>query len=54
MNVILLERVDKLGQIGDLVNVKSDMREIFLLQRVKPFASEENIKIFEDKKSNRR
>ena len=53
MNVILLERVDKLGQIGDLVTVKSGYARNFLLPKGKAvFASEENIKIFEDKKLN--
>ena len=52
MNVILLERVDKLGQIGDLVTVKSGYARNFLLPKGKAvFASEENIKIFEDKKA---
>ena len=52
MNIILLERVDKLGQIGDLVNVKSGYARNFLLPKGKAvFASEENIKIFEDKKT---
>jgi large subunit ribosomal protein L9 len=52
MNIILLERVDKLGQIGDLVTVKSGYARNFLLPKGKAvFASEENIKIFEDKKA---
>ena len=52
MNVILLERVDKLGQIGDLVTVKSGYARNFLLPKGKAvFASKENIKIFEDKKA---
>ena len=52
MNVILLERVDKLGQIGDLVTVKSGYARNFLLPKGKAvFASEENIKFFEDKKA---
>ena len=52
MNIILLERVDKLGQIGDLVTVKSGYARNFLLPKGKAvFASEENIKIFEDKKT---
>ena len=52
MNVILLERVDKLGQIGDLVTVKSGYARNFLLPKGKAvFASKENIKIFEDKKN---
>ena len=52
MNIILLERVDKLGQIGDLVTVKSGYARNFLLPKGKAvFASEENIKFFEDKKA---
>ena len=52
MNIILLERLDKLGQIGDLVTVKSGYARNFLLPKGKAvFASKENIKIFEDKKA---
>ena len=52
MNIILLERIEKLGQIGDLVNVKSGYARNYLLPQGKAiFASKENIKIFEDKKA---
>ena len=52
MNIILLERVEKLGQIGDLVSVKSGYARNFLLPQGKAiFASKENIKIFEEKKA---
>ena len=52
MNIILLERIEKLGQIGDLVKVKSGYARNFLLPKGKAvFASKENIKIFEDKKA---
>ena len=52
MNIILLERVEKLGQIGDLVSVKSGYARNFLLPQGKAvFASKKNIKIFEDKKA---
>ena len=52
MNIILLERIDKLGQIGDLVSVKSGYARNFLLPQGKAvFASKENIQIFEDKKA---
>ena len=52
MNIILLERIEKLGQIGDLVNVKSGHARNFLLPQGKAvFASKNNIKIFEDKKA---
>ena len=49
---ILLERIEKLGQIGDLVKLKSGYARNFLLPKGKAvFASKENIKIFEDKKA---
>jgi len=52
MNIILLERVEKLGQIGDLVSVKSGYARNFLLPQGKAiFASKENINIFKEKKS---
>ena len=52
MNIILLERIEKLGQIGDLVKVKSGYARNFLLPQGKAvFASKENIKIFEDRKA---
>ncbi len=52
MNIILLERIEKLGQIGDLVKVKSGYARNFLLPSGKAvFASKENIKILEDKKA---
>ena len=37
MEIILLERVDKLGQMGDLVNVKSGYARNFLLPQGKPY-----------------
>ena len=52
MNIILLERVEKLGQIGDLVSVKSGYARNFLLPKGKAiFASKENINVFEERKS---
>ena len=52
MNIILLERVEKLGQMGELVSVKSGYARNFLLPQGKAvFASKENIKIFEERKS---
>jgi large subunit ribosomal protein L9 len=52
MNIILLERVEKLGQIGDLVSVKSGFARNYLLPQGKAvFASKENIKLFEERKS---
>ena len=51
MNIILLERVEKLGQIGDLVSVKPGYGRNFLLPKGKAvFASKENIKNFEEQK----
>jgi large subunit ribosomal protein L9 len=52
MDVILLERVDKLGNIGDVVNVKPGFARNFLLPRHKALrASEANRKRFEANRS---
>ena len=52
MEIILLERVDKLGQMGDLVTVKSGYARNFLLPQGKAvFASQDNIKYFEEQKA---
>ena len=52
MNIILLERIEKLGQMGELVSVKSGYARNFLLPKGKAvFASKQNIKMFEEKKS---
>ena len=52
MNIILLERIEKLGQMGELVTVKSGYARNFLLPQGKAvFASKQNIKIFEEKKA---
>tara|TARA_B100001063_G_C16681886_1_gene512215 strand:- start:492 stop:1151 length:660 start_codon:yes stop_codon:yes gene_type:complete len=52
MNIILLERVEKLGQMGEMVSVKSGYARNFLLPQGKAvFASKENIKMFEERKS---
>ena len=52
MNVILLERIEKLGQMGELVSVKSGYARNFLLPKGKAvFASKQNIKMFEERKS---
>jgi large subunit ribosomal protein L9 len=51
MEIILLERVEKLGQMGELVTVKSGYARNFLLPQGKAvFASKNNIKEFEDRK----
>ena len=48
MEVILLERVEKLGAIGDVVNVKNGFARNFLLPRKKALrANEANRKLFE-------
>ncbi|OYU14684.1 MAG: 50S ribosomal protein L9 [Alphaproteobacteria bacterium PA4] len=48
MEIILLERVEKLGMIGDIVNVKPGFARNFLLPRGKALrASEANKKKFE-------
>jgi large subunit ribosomal protein L9 len=48
MDVILLERVEKLGQIGDIVTVKTGFARNFLLPRKKALrANAANKKIFE-------
>ena len=52
MQVILLERVSKLGQMGDVVDVKPGYARNFLLPQGKAqTASETNIKAFEKQKS---
>jgi large subunit ribosomal protein L9 len=48
MKVILLERVERLGGLGDVVNVKDGFARNFLLPRSKALrASEANLKVFE-------
>ncbi|MEE9318281.1 MAG: 50S ribosomal protein L9, partial [Rhodospirillales bacterium] len=48
MEVILLERIDKLGQMGDVVNVKPGYARNFLLPQKKALrATETNKKHFE-------
>ena len=52
MKVVLLERVQKLGQMGDIVDVRSGYARNFLLPFRKALrATEQNIKYFEDQKS---
>jgi large subunit ribosomal protein L9 len=52
MQVILLERVAKLGQMGDVVDVKSGYARNYLLPQGKALsASEANIKGFESQKA---
>ncbi|MFC1672904.1 50S ribosomal protein L9 [Pseudomonadota bacterium] len=53
MQVILLERVEKLGQMGDQVNVKPGFARNFLLPRGKALrATEANKKVFEGKRAH--
>jgi large subunit ribosomal protein L9 len=48
MKVILLERVERLGVLGDLVNVKDGFARNFLLPRAKALrATSANLKVFE-------
>jgi large subunit ribosomal protein L9 len=52
MDVILLERVEKLGAIGDIVTVKNGFARNFLLPRGKALrANESNKKLFEANKA---
>lgn len=51
MQVILLERIEKLGQMGDVVSVKPGYARNYLLPRKKALrATEENKKVFEKQK----
>ncbi|MEL6800675.1 MAG: 50S ribosomal protein L9 [Pseudomonadota bacterium] len=52
MQVILLERVAKLGQMGEVVTVKDGYARNFLLPQKKAlWASDANLKAFEDQKA---
>ncbi|CAM3098315.1 50S ribosomal protein L9 [Paracoccus nototheniae] len=52
MQVILMERVAKLGQMGEVVNVKQGFARNYLLPQGKAMrASEANIKAFEGRKA---
>lgn len=52
MDIILLERVAKLGQMGDVVSVKEGYARNFLLPQGKALrANEVNVKAFEDQKA---
>ena len=52
MKIVLLERINKLGQMGDIVDVKSGYARNFLLPLKKALrATEENIAYFKEKKS---
>ncbi len=52
MEVILLERIENLGQMGDVVNVKPGYARNFLLPRKKALrATEDNRRHFEDQRA---
>ena len=52
MKVILLDKIIRLGDIGDVVNVKSGFaRNFHIPQKKAMFANDENIKIVEAKKA---
>jgi large subunit ribosomal protein L9 len=47
MDVILLERIEKLGQMGDVVRVKPGFARNYLLPQKKALrATEQNTKVF--------
>ncbi|MBR1946086.1 MAG: 50S ribosomal protein L9 [Alphaproteobacteria bacterium] len=51
MEVILLERIEKLGQMGDIVKVKPGFARNYLLPQAKAFRSnKENLELFETRK----
>ena len=53
MKVILLERVERLGVLGDLVNVKDGFARNFLLPRSKALrATSANLKVFEAQRAD--
>ena len=52
MKIVLLERINKLGQMGDIVDVRSGYARNFLLPLKKALrATKENIDFFKEKKS---
>ena len=53
MEIILLERVEKLGQMGDVVRVKDGFARNFLLPQKKALrANAENLKRFEAQRAD--
>lgn len=51
MEVILIEAIDKLGKMGDKVNVKTGYARNYLLPQKKALrANEANLKLFEEKR----
>lgn len=52
MKVILLERIGRLGNVGQVVDVKPGFARNFLLPRSKALrASEDNLKVFESRRA---
>tara|TARA_B100000214_G_C23852758_1_gene574209 strand:+ start:478 stop:924 length:447 start_codon:yes stop_codon:yes gene_type:complete len=52
MKIILLDKIQKLGEIGDVVEVRSGYARNFLIPKKKAmFASDENLKYVESKKA---
>lgn len=52
MEVILLEKVDNLGGLGEKVSVKSGFGRNFLIPKGKAvFASAENVRVFEERRA---
>jgi large subunit ribosomal protein L9 len=52
MQVILLERIEKLGQMGDVVKVKPGFARNYLLPKKKAMrATDANLKVFESQRS---
>jgi large subunit ribosomal protein L9 len=52
MEIILLEKVDNVGALGDKVSVKSGFARNFLIPQGKAvFASPENVKVFEERRA---
>ncbi|HZZ87437.1 MAG TPA: 50S ribosomal protein L9 [Caulobacteraceae bacterium] len=53
MKVILLERVERLGALGDIVTVKDGFARNFLLPRSKALrANSDNMKVFESRRAD--
>ncbi|MEX0644174.1 MAG: 50S ribosomal protein L9, partial [Parvularculaceae bacterium] len=53
MQVILLERVENLGQMGDVVKVRNGYARNFLLPRKKALrANDENRKVFDSQRAD--
>jgi large subunit ribosomal protein L9 len=53
MEIVLLERIEKLGQMGDVVNVKNGFARNFLLPQGKALrATEGNLKRFESQRAD--